>query len=205
MKKILKKQDGITLIALIITIIIMMILVGVIVNNVINANLFKTTQGAAKSTREESYYEENISAGQIYIENNGMVDINEFANQYYGNNSETIEVSKNPTHILTMGTKKYKINTNTMWKELAIKDSTRFTIQNNSLKDDDVMDYVYCLENGDTSPTPININNCIYSDLSTTSSTKAYVCGFDLTHLWNPINIQNDLWRANYKIMIKEI
>ena len=46
----MKKQNGITLIALIITIIVMLILVGVTINVALNGGLISTTQKAAKET-----------------------------------------------------------------------------------------------------------------------------------------------------------
>ena len=75
----MKTQKGITLIALIITIIVMLILVGVSVSVALNTGLFKTAQGAAKQTKNESEKEENISSGMISI-GSSEVNIEEYVN-----------------------------------------------------------------------------------------------------------------------------
>ena len=54
----LKKQNGITLIALIITIIVMLILVGVTINVALNGGLFEKADEATKQTQEAIDYEE---------------------------------------------------------------------------------------------------------------------------------------------------
>lgn len=59
----LKKQKGITLIALVITIIVMLILVGVSVTVALNGGLFSTAQGAARTTEAEK--ELALSNGDI--------------------------------------------------------------------------------------------------------------------------------------------
>lgn len=53
----MRKQNGITLIALIITIIIMLILVGVSVNVVINSDMIRTADKAVKAWNEETQKE----------------------------------------------------------------------------------------------------------------------------------------------------
>lgn len=54
----MKKQKGITLIALIITIIVMLILVGVTVTTAINGGLFESTRKASRDTQKQSVLEE---------------------------------------------------------------------------------------------------------------------------------------------------
>ena len=58
----MKKQNGITLIALIITIIVMLILVGVTINVALNGGLFSTTEEAASKTQIEAEREQLLSA-----------------------------------------------------------------------------------------------------------------------------------------------
>ena len=68
MKKTNRKQKGITLIALIITIIVMLILVGVSVSIALNNGLFKATQNAATDTKEAVTQENKLATGQITID-----------------------------------------------------------------------------------------------------------------------------------------
>ena len=65
MKEKLKKEKGITLIALIITIIVMLILVGVTVTTALNGNLFRIAYDAAKRTEEFRDMELELSQGLI--------------------------------------------------------------------------------------------------------------------------------------------
>ena len=58
----MKKQNGITLIALIITIIVMLILVGVTINVALNGGLFGITEKAASNTQIEAEREQLLSA-----------------------------------------------------------------------------------------------------------------------------------------------
>ncbi len=58
----MKKQNGITLIALIITIIVMLILVGVTINVALNGGLFGITEEAASNTQMEAEREQLLSA-----------------------------------------------------------------------------------------------------------------------------------------------
>ena len=60
-RKKMKKQNGITLIALIITIIVMLILVGVTINVALNGGLFKKAETATKQTEEQAILEEMLS------------------------------------------------------------------------------------------------------------------------------------------------
>ena len=62
MKSKFTKQNGITLIALIITIIVMLILVGVTINVAMNGSLFEKARTAATKTEEQQIYEEIISS-----------------------------------------------------------------------------------------------------------------------------------------------
>ena len=63
----MKKEKGITLIALIITIIVMLILVGVTINVALNGGLFTTAKNTVDRTGEEKDREMRLSEGQIEI------------------------------------------------------------------------------------------------------------------------------------------
>ena len=67
LKQEIKRQNGITLIALIITIIVMLILVGVSVTVALNGGLFTTAKNAVDRTGEEKDREMVLSEGQIEI------------------------------------------------------------------------------------------------------------------------------------------
>ena len=64
----MKKQNGITLIALIITIIVMLILVGVTVSVALNGGLFTTAKEAAKGTETERNKEIALSGEEVEID-----------------------------------------------------------------------------------------------------------------------------------------
>ena len=64
----MKKQKGITLIALIITIIVMLILVGVSVTVAINGGLFDKAKDGAKNTQEAANAERNLSSGKVMVD-----------------------------------------------------------------------------------------------------------------------------------------
>ena len=70
----LKKQNGITLIALIITIIVMLILVGVTINVALNGGLFQKAETATKETEEKAILEEMLAMMDITKE--GKIDYN---------------------------------------------------------------------------------------------------------------------------------
>ena len=70
----MKKQNGITLIALIITIIVMLILVGVTINVALNGGLFKTTQLAADGTKKEAEKEQLLEAILAAVGTDGEVE-----------------------------------------------------------------------------------------------------------------------------------
>ena len=71
MKKFVKKEKGITLIALIITIIVMLILVGVTINVALNGGLFDKAKTASDQTQRQVSKEELISAMVGAYDNNG--------------------------------------------------------------------------------------------------------------------------------------
>jgi len=75
----MKKQKGITLIALIVTVIVMLILVGVTVNWVMDGGLFETTKEAAQNTNLETYYEKQMEAGYLLDSNGELIKIKEIA------------------------------------------------------------------------------------------------------------------------------
>ena len=76
----MKDQKGITLVALVITIIVMLILVGVSITIALNGGLFDITKKAAKDTKDAAEAETNFSSGQVNIENQGIVNIDEYTN-----------------------------------------------------------------------------------------------------------------------------
>ena len=67
-EKMNKKNKGITLIALIITIIVMLILVGVTVTVALNGGLFATAKQATNGTQIAQQNEEQLSNGEIEVE-----------------------------------------------------------------------------------------------------------------------------------------
>lgn len=97
-------SNGITLIALIITIIVMIILVGVTVNIALNGGLFDTAQKAAKDTQIEVDKETLISAALGALGENGEVDFAKLdanlpegftgSNGTYRKNGNTYKVDK---------------------------------------------------------------------------------------------------------------
>ena len=74
MEKIMQKEKGITLIALIITIIVMLILVGVTINVALNGGLFESATTAATETKKEAEKEQLLSAVVGAIGTDGKVD-----------------------------------------------------------------------------------------------------------------------------------
>lgn len=76
----MRDQKGITLVALVITIIVMLILVGVSITIALNGGLFDITKQAAKDTKNAAEAETNLSSGQVNIEGQGIVNINEYSN-----------------------------------------------------------------------------------------------------------------------------
>ena len=74
MEKIMQKEKGITLIALIITIIVMLILVGVTINVALNGGLFESATKAATETKKETEKEQLLSAVVGAIGTDGKVD-----------------------------------------------------------------------------------------------------------------------------------
>ena len=75
----MKKQKGITLIALIITIIVMLILVGVTVTTAINGGLFEKARIGAKGTQKEVDREKlNMAVAFAYDETTGKIEPNRY-------------------------------------------------------------------------------------------------------------------------------
>ena len=70
----MKKQNGITLIALIITIIVMLILVGVTINVALNGGLFTTAEDAVKQTQLEADKEQLMIAAIAAMETDGTLN-----------------------------------------------------------------------------------------------------------------------------------
>ena len=79
MKK-LNKQNGITLIALIITIIVMLILVAVTISTAINGGLFEKAGKATKDTKDAMNEEQALANGQIIIDRKTYASIDEYFN-----------------------------------------------------------------------------------------------------------------------------
>ena len=79
MKK-LNKQNGITLIALIITIIVMLILVAVTTNMAINGGLFEKAGQATGNTKNAMNEEQALANGQIIIDGKTYASIDEYFN-----------------------------------------------------------------------------------------------------------------------------
>ena len=108
----MKKQRGITLIALIITIIVMLILVGVTINVALNGSLFETTQLAADGTKKEAEKEQLLAAILAAVGTDGEVDFAKVvlpegftgsdgtytgkSGTTYTVNKETLEISVSP-------------------------------------------------------------------------------------------------------------
>ena len=82
----LKKQKGITLIALIITIIVMLILVGVTINVALNGGLFDKAKDAAKEMEEKAMYEQIVMGMQL---DGNKIDIEET----FSNADETLKIT----------------------------------------------------------------------------------------------------------------
>ena len=112
----MKKEKGITLIALIITIIVMLILVAVTINIAVNGGLMGKAKSAAKETEKQAIYEQ-IFTSAVYTDN-GKIDVAatvaEIAKTLTVNPSsvaagtEEVVVTVNGKH----GTYKYKISEN---------------------------------------------------------------------------------------------
>ena len=76
----MKKQRGITLIALIITIIVMLILVGVTIDVALNGGLFETTKKAVSDTQYELDREQLLAVVVSSIKSNGEVNFDRLDN-----------------------------------------------------------------------------------------------------------------------------
>ena len=77
----MKKQNGITLIALIITIIVMLILVGVTVTVALNGGLFTTAKEAAKGTETERNKEIALSGEEVEIDGIVYASMDDYLNE----------------------------------------------------------------------------------------------------------------------------
>ena len=76
MKRFLKEQKGITLVALIITIIVMLILVAVTINVALNGGIFERAKTAQDQTRREADKEQLLSLVAGTLNNKGDLQIN---------------------------------------------------------------------------------------------------------------------------------
>jgi len=80
-KKRMKKQKGITMVALVITIILMLILAGVSVTVALNGGLFSTTKGAVDGAQIQSEKQQLVEATIIALDDKGIVNF-EKLNKY---------------------------------------------------------------------------------------------------------------------------
>ena len=106
MKKFVKEQKGITLIALIITIIVMLILVAVTINVALNGGLFGKANKSAKDTEMQSVYEQTVAA--MVIDENGDFKVNETGNaaaDYFNNNTDLTATYDNKGKLTVNGKK----------------------------------------------------------------------------------------------------
>lgn len=86
----MRKENGITLIALVITIIVMLILVGVTITMAINGGLFTYASNAAKGTNEQKELEQELSSGNTKLNVDGSevdTDINKIVDHYVNGTS----------------------------------------------------------------------------------------------------------------------
>ncbi len=93
----MKKENGITLIALVITIIVMLILVGVSVTVALNGGLFTTAKEAAEGTASKRNEELELSSGKVEINGEWYNSIDEYVNGGSSNNPEEPTEPENPT------------------------------------------------------------------------------------------------------------
>ena len=100
MKKFVKEQKGITLIALIITIIVMLILVAVTINVALNGGLFGKANKSAKDTEMQSVYEQTVAA--MVLDDNGDFNVN--ATGEAGRNHFIATLDSNATWTYDKGT-----------------------------------------------------------------------------------------------------
>ena len=91
----LKKQKGITLIALIITIIVMLILVAVTIQVVINSGLLKTVGDVVSDYKNVQEQESNLNE----VEVNGYNSIEEYLESIYGSSGGNPPIDPPPTTI----------------------------------------------------------------------------------------------------------
>ena len=69
----MKGENGITLVALVITIIVMLILVGVSITVAIQGGLFDTARDAATGTQQRANEERNLASGTIEYQKDGVI------------------------------------------------------------------------------------------------------------------------------------
>ena len=80
-----KRQKGITLVALIITIVVMMILVAVSVTVALQSGLFSAASGAANDMRYARENEIGVSAGKVTVEGTQYNSMQEYVDTLGGN------------------------------------------------------------------------------------------------------------------------
>lgn len=102
-----RKQKGITLIALIITIIVMIILIGVTINIAIQGDLFGTAQSASGQTNLAMDKEILYSAALGFLNNQGKIDVDALVTAYNGKTIEGYTITKDEKY--AVATKEDKV------------------------------------------------------------------------------------------------
>ena len=87
----MKRNQGITLVALIITIIVMLILVAVSVNFIVKSNLINTAEKAANGYKNAKAQEENIGNNPITINGKEYSSLDEYLAQFSGTAQDTVK------------------------------------------------------------------------------------------------------------------
>jgi len=148
-----RKENGITLVALIITIIVMLILVGVSIQVVINSNLIGTAQDAANRT--ETAYEEEGSMSEIKVGNDtyGSIDAylklsnapNVNLNGYTSGKWTNQDITINLTGAQTGTTYQYSNDNGTTWQDC------ESTI---TINEDQNKEYIFRMKDAEDSVSP---------------------------------------------------
>ena len=87
----MKRNQGITLVALIITIIVMLVLVAVSVNFIVKSNLINTAEKAANGYKNAKAQEENLGNNPITINGKEYSSLDEYLAQFSGTAQDTVK------------------------------------------------------------------------------------------------------------------
>ena len=93
----IKKQKGITLIALVITIIVMLILVGVTISMSLNGKLFGYAKKAVVDTNNQKKAEEELTSGKVTINGKEYASIQDYLNNKTQTSEEKLTLVKSWT------------------------------------------------------------------------------------------------------------